>query len=607
MRLLVVEDEHSLREDIARKLRLSGYEVDACADGEAALEALAAERYDLVLLDLNLPKVDGMQVLRTLRRHDLETCVLILSARSEIADKVEGLDAGANDYLSKPFHLAELEARVRSLTRRKFIQQDVCLCCGRLSFNTRSRVAAVDGQTPCPDAEGERRTGISAAASGPPGQSGRAHRARLGWQRGQLQQLHPGAYLCPTQKAAGGAGLRSHPQPHRGRLRDRRRGAMKRLSLQWRITLLTALLIACACVCMNLLLYRTGVTGMDALNGFMMQYQPGSADPLTIEIPQEEMSSLLAHFSQEVYDAKVVFGRKGWCITVVVTIVSAAIAYFVSGRALKPLQQLAQQAQRVDQDSIATARLDENTVQEFGQLSRSVNRMLDGLAQSFELQRQFAGNAAHELRTPLAILQTKLELFTEEHPAMDAETAGLVSSLREQLDRLTALVRTLLEMSNLQSVSRTDQIALAPLVEEILTDLTPLAQKNNISLQQDCEELGMVGSDALIYRLVFNLVENGIKYNRPGGAVRVTLQQEKQTAVLRITDTGPGIPAGCWDSIFQPFFRVDKSRSREMGGVGLGLALVREIAVLHGGSVTVENSSKNGTTFSVTLPLAQRC
>ena len=360
---------------------------------------------------------------------------------------------------------------------------------------------------------------------------------------------------------------------------------MKRLSLQWRITLLTALLIACACVCMNLLLYRTGATGMDALNGFMMQYQPGSEDSLTIEIPQEEMSSLLAHFSQEVYDAKVVFGRKGWCITAVVTILSAAIAYFVSGR----------------------VRLDEDTVQEFGQLSRSVNRMLDGLAQSFELQRQFAGNAAHELRTPLAILQTKLELFAEEHPAMDAETAGLVSSLREQLDRLTALVRTLLEMSNLQSISRTDQIALAPLVEEILTDLTPLAQKNNISLQQDCAELGMVGSDALIYRLVFNLVENGIKYNRLDGAVRVTLRREKQTAVLRVADTGPGIPADCRESIFQPFFRVDKSRSREMGGVGLGLALVREIAVLHGGSVTVESSSENGTTFVVTLPLAQPC
>ena len=380
---------------------------------------------------------------------------------------------------------------------------------------------------------------------------------------------------------------------------------MKRLSLQWRITLLTALLIACACVCMNLLLYRTGVTSMDALNGFMMQYQPGSADSLTIEIPQEEMSSLLAHFSQEVYDAKVVFGRKGWCITGVVTFLSAAIAYFVSGSALKPLQQLAQQAKKVNQDSIETTRLDEDTVQEFRQLSRSVNEMLDRLAQSFALQRQFAGNAAHELRTPLAILQTKLELYAEEHPQMDAGTGELVNTLREQLDRLTALVRTLLEMSNLQSVSRTDCIDLAPLVEEILTDLSPLAQKSGVVLQQDCAYLQMVGSDALIYRLVFNLVENGIKYNRPGGAVRVTLRPQKQTAVLRITDTGSGIPAECRDSIFQPFFRVDKSRSREMGGVGLGLALVREIAVLHGGTVTVEESSGCGTTFAVTLPLGQ--
>ncbi len=378
---------------------------------------------------------------------------------------------------------------------------------------------------------------------------------------------------------------------------------MKRLSLQWRITLLTALLIACACVCLNLLLYRSGATGMDALNGFMMQFQPGGSEELTIEIPEEEMSYLLQHFSQEVYDAKAVFGRRGWCITAIVTLLSAAIAYFVSGRALKPLMQLAQQAEKVNQDSIATTRLDEDTVQEFQQLSRSVNQMLDRLAQSFDLQRQFAGNAAHELRTPLAILQTKLELFAEEHPDMDAPTGELVASLREQINRLTALVRTLLEMSNLQSVSRTDCIDLAPLVEEILADLTPLAQQKNITLQEDCEDLQMTGSDALIYRLVFNLVENGIKYNRPGGSVQVSLHPQAGHAVLRIADTGGGIPPEYRDSIFQPFFRVDRSRSREMGGVGLGLALVREIAVLHGGSVTVEDSSVHGTTFAVSLPL----
>ena len=380
---------------------------------------------------------------------------------------------------------------------------------------------------------------------------------------------------------------------------------MKKISLQWRITLLTALLIAAACVSLNLLLYHSGATGMDSLNGFMMQYQPGSSEELTIQIPDEEMSSLLQHFSQEVYDAKAAFGRKSWCITALVTLLSGAIAYFVTGRALKPLQQLARQAEKINQDSIATTRLDQTTVTEFQQLSGSVNQMLDRLAQSFELQRQFAGNAAHELRTPLAILQTKLELFAEEHPDMDPDTAGLVGSLREQIDRLTTLVGTLLEMSSLQSVSRTDTIALAPLVEEILADLAAPAQQKGITLRQDCADLTMVGSDGLIYRLVFNLVENAIKYNRPGGSVLVSLRQAGQQGLLRVTDTGTGIPDSCRDSVFQPFFRVDKSRSRAMGGVGLGLALVREIAVLHGGTAVVEDSSPQGTTFAVTLPLEQ--
>ena len=380
---------------------------------------------------------------------------------------------------------------------------------------------------------------------------------------------------------------------------------MKRLSLQWRMTLLTALLIACACVCLNLLLYRSGATGMDSLSGYILQYQPGDAEGLAIEIPDDQISDFLIHFSQEVCDAKALYSYKGWLITSVVTLLSAAIAYFVTGSALKPLGQLSRQTEKINQDSIATLRLDENTVREFQQLSRSVNRMLDRLAQSFDLQRQFAGNAAHELRTPLAILQTKLELFAEEHPDMDAETAELVSALLEQLGRLTSLVRTLLEMSNLLSVSCSDHIALAPLADEILADLAPLAQQNGISLRAKCDDVCMVGSDALIYRLLFNLVENAIKYNRPGGSVTVSVRQEAAMAVLRVSDTGTGISPEYQDSIFQPFFRIDKSRSRKMGGVGLGLALVREIAVLHGGSVAVESSSDCGTTFRVTLPTEQ--
>lgn len=380
---------------------------------------------------------------------------------------------------------------------------------------------------------------------------------------------------------------------------------MKRLSLQWRITLLTALLIAGTCICLNLLLYHSGAVSIDSLNGFVFEYTPESPedpDGLAIEISDSQMSEFISRFSDEAYDVKTDFGRKGWLITVAVTIVSAAIAYFVSGQALKPLRKLSQQAEKIDQDSISNIRLNEDTVKEFRQLSVSVNLMLDRLSESFAMQRQFSGNAAHELRTPLAIMQTKLELFAAEHKNLEGDTAELVRSQAEQLDRLSKLVHTLLEMSNLSSAPRSDRIELAPLVEEIITDLTPLASQNDITMEQDCDNVVITGSDALIYRLVFNLIENAVKYNRRGGSVSVSVHKENSDVVVRVSDTGCGIPEEYRESIFQPFFRVDKSRSRQMGGVGLGLALVHEIAVLHGGSVRAEPGNKVGTVFIVTLP-----
>ena len=380
---------------------------------------------------------------------------------------------------------------------------------------------------------------------------------------------------------------------------------MKRLSLQWRITLLTALLIAGTCICLNLLLYHSGAVSIDSLNGFVFEYTPESSedpDGLAIEISDSQMSEFISRFSDEAYDVKTDFGRKGWLITVAVTIVSAAIAYFVSGQALKPLRKLSQQAEKIDQNSISDIRLNEDTVKEFRQLSVSVNLMLDRLSESFATQRQFSGNAAHELRTPLAIMQTKLELFAAEHKNLEGDTAELVRSQAEQLDRLSKLVHTLLEMSNLSSAPRSDRIELAPLVEEIITDLTPLASQNDITMEQDCDNVVITGSDALIYRLVFNLIENAVKYNRRGGSVSVSVHKENSDVVVRVSDTGCGIPEEYRESIFQPFFRVDKSRSRQMGGVGLGLALVHEIAVLHGGSVRAEPGNKVGTVFIVTLP-----
>ncbi len=379
----------------------------------------------------------------------------------------------------------------------------------------------------------------------------------------------------------------------------------KRISVQWRITILTALLIAAACVSLNLLLFYSGSDSMDALNGFVVEYQMENNQQMTIEIPKENVQAFFSDFSQQVNAEKVHFERIGWCITALVTLLSAVIAYFVSGRALKPLKDFARQTEQINEESLTDTRLSEDTTAEFRQLSESVNAMLDRLAQSFDAQRQFAGNAAHELRTPLALMQTRLELFAAEHPQMSEETAELLHFQQEQIERLSALVRTLLEMSDLRSVPRTDCIDLAPMVEEVLVDLTPLAQKNGITLTQTGENVQIIGSDVLLYRLLFNLTENAIKYNRTGGSVEVSVKREGEQAAIRIRDTGPGIAEEYRDSIFQPFFRVDKSRSRAMGGVGLGLALVQEIVRLHGGAVRVEQSSEKGTTLLVVLPMGK--
>ena len=377
---------------------------------------------------------------------------------------------------------------------------------------------------------------------------------------------------------------------------------MKRLSLQWRITLMTVLLIGITCVAMNLLLCSSGVYYMDTIadslqgGGTVILNDGGAAsfDPQLIA-PNEELTIVVDGVQGS-------FRTTNWYITAAVTLLSGILAYFVSGRALKPLRSFASQVEQVQLNNLADMRIDEDVLPEFRQLSHSFNQMLERLNNAFTAQRQFTGNAAHELRTPLALMQARIELFADEHPAMPPETAEFLTLLREQTERLTQMTKTLLEMSALQSVPRSDRIQLAPMMEEILTDLAPLAEKNGITLTCDGDG-AMTGSDGLLYRLLFNLTENAIKYNRPGGTVRLAVQKEAARLVIRVSDTGCGIPESYRESIFQPFFRVDKSRSREYGGVGLGLSLVWAIAELHGGSVCVEDSSEAGTTIAVQLPV----
>ena len=375
---------------------------------------------------------------------------------------------------------------------------------------------------------------------------------------------------------------------------------MRKISLQWRITLMTVLLIGVTCIVMNLLLCSSGVYYMDTIAdtfqaGTVIMNEEGaeSFDPQRIR-PDEELTII-------VNGAQGRFHTTNWYITAVVTLLSGILAYFVSGRALMPLHSFASQVEKVQMNNLADMRINEEVLPEFRQLSRSFNQMLERLNNAFAAQRQFVGNAAHELRTPLALMQARLELFSAEHSDVLPETAEFLALLREQTERLTQMTKTLLEMSNLQQVSRNEHIQLAPMIEEIFTDLASLAEKKEVSLVYDGDGV-MTGSDALIYRLLFNLTENAVKYNHPGGRVRVSVTQEPEKLLIRVSDTGCGIPGEYQQSIFQPFFRVDKSRSREFGGAGLGLSLVWEIANLHGGRVWVAESSEGGTTIAVELP-----
>ena len=374
---------------------------------------------------------------------------------------------------------------------------------------------------------------------------------------------------------------------------------MKKLSLQWRITLMTAFLTCMTCVAMNLLLSYSGRHYMDSISSHITSCgdtdkgEPDFFDPEREKLDQE--LTIIIHGAQESFIAT------NWCITAAVTLLGGVLAYFLSGRALNPLRAFTSQVEKVQPNNLSDMKMAEDVLPEFRQFSKSFNQMLDRLDEGFAAQRQFTGNAAHELRTPLALMQAQLELFSTEHPKMLPETAGFLLLLREQTERMTQMTKTLLEMSELRTVPCNDQIEIAPMIEEIFTDLAPLAEKNGIILESTGDGT-MTGSDTLIYRLLFNLTENAIRYNRPDGMVRITVTEEEKRLIIRVADTGYGVPEQYRESIFQPFFRVDKSRSRENGGVGLGLSLVWEIVTLHGGEVCVEESSEKGTTITVRLP-----
>ena len=374
---------------------------------------------------------------------------------------------------------------------------------------------------------------------------------------------------------------------------------MKKLSLQWRITLMTVFLIGATCIFMNVLIGYSGRHYMDSIGSYITGCEDTSGEEPDFFDP--ERAKLEQELTIVVNGAQTSFVSTNWYITAAVTLLGGVLAYFLSGHALKPLRTFTSQIEKVQPNNLTDMKITEEVLPEFRQFSRSFNQMLDRLDEGFSAQRQFTGNAAHELRTPLSLMQAQLELFSAEHSDMLPETAEFLHLLCEQTERMTQMTKTLLEMSELRTVPCDDRIELGAMIEEILADLAPLADRKGISLESAGDGV-MLGSDALIYRMLFNLTENSIRYNQPNGNVRITVTDEDSQLVIRVADTGCGIPTKYRESIFQPFFRVDKSRSRENGGVGLGLSLVWEIVTLHGGEIRVEESSEKGTTMAVKFP-----
>ena len=382
---------------------------------------------------------------------------------------------------------------------------------------------------------------------------------------------------------------------------------MKKMSLQWRLTIITTLLIAMICGSLTIFIYKNGVYYIDSLQNTVdaksEDNNEKNPDEIYISIPDEEWNNFAKNFSIQVYNNKADYKKSSLLFSTLLSLLGGVITFFISGHALKPLCDFSKKIEEVQAQNLSDSRIEENKFSELNQLSVSYNKMLERLSEAFKLQRQFTANAAHELRTPLAVMQLQIDLYnSSKHPNNDTSAQQTISMITELTERLSKMVRTLLDMSELQTIARDEEIAISALVEEVLADLEPLAQEKGINLIEKCDNVLLMGSDILIYRLVYNLVENAIKYNFSGGTVTVTATQQNSQLHLTVEDTGNGIPEELKERIFEPFFRLDKSRSRELGGVGLGLALVREIVRVHNGSILVKNNANSGTTFEVIFP-----
>ena len=375
----------------------------------------------------------------------------------------------------------------------------------------------------------------------------------------------------------------------------------KHLSLRWKLTLMTAFMVVTACLAICFFISRSAILYMDEIGNSAIAILPNTDIPTTNSDEIKVVLNPKSVVADTVKNTQIEFWIKSLAITLIITLTVSFLMYLIVGYALYPLRELTLQIEDIQAKNLKDPILSKSNSTEIERLTLAFNRLLLRLEETFATQRQFSANAAHELRTPLAVMSTKFEVFEKNKNPDEADYKEAIGMARSQTDRLSHVIDILLEMTELQSAPKSDSISLSEITEEVICDLVAVAEKKSISLVQDDGEARLTGSDTLVYRAIYNLIENAIKYNKENGKVSVAITEDENFAKVIITDTGSGIAKEDWDKIFEPFFRIDKSRSRSMGGAGLGLALVKEIAVRHGGDVKVIESSNKGSSIELSL------
>lgn len=376
---------------------------------------------------------------------------------------------------------------------------------------------------------------------------------------------------------------------------------LKKVPIKLRLTILSMLLLTICCVMLTLILNFSANQMANTIEAIpVLPATKAGENGLPVKFASATIETVSAQTGNS-QQARLQFLYQSIAYMVVVVLVGGGLTYYISGKALQPLYEFNRQMKNRTEHNLSERLPIPESHDEIADLTCSFNEMSCKLDEAFEAQKRFAQSAAHELRTPLTVLKTKIDVFGKKATHTAEEYDKLLSVITKYTNRLSELVKDLLELTNIDALDYSDRIEVKTMLTDISKELYSFTKDKNIAITIYGEEQTVYGNKILLHRAFYNLIENAIKYNVENGQVKVLVSNNAGHTVITIVDTGIGIPVYLQTHIFEPFFRVDKSRSRQMGGAGLGLTTVKSIIEKHGGEITVSDNMGGGTIFTTVL------